>query len=240
MGLKEAPPGRGGNGAYTHFAHVKTPKGTKWNAYMAGKVHWYVCHEGKRTKPCLCAISDNELTCPMCDAQVETRTMGYVPLYRQEDGKPCFVLVYDGAREQLDSLKFHQRVLVGRGPDNNDVVYVLQALSHEPVYQTRLQERMRPASLVMTLLRVWGIPALSRWYADTERVTVPVPKVKSDTPVSPPAGLNTAAPTNVNDWIGVALGGAADRVERVKKNQAFADAAKKPSKNGHHSPPPSE
>lgn len=234
MALREAPPGGSGGSPYTHFAHVKTAKGQKWNAYVAGPIKWFVCHEGKRTKPCLCVISDNKLTCPMCDAQVPVRTMGYAPLYRQDDGKPVFALVYDGAREQLDSLKLHERVLVGRGPDNNDTIYILKALSHEPVYQTRLPERMRPANLTMTLLRVWGIPILSRWYADTERVTVPAPKPKPAEPDPVSEKIRNGERVTLNDYIGTALGAVADRVDRVKANEEFVRAAKSPSKNGKH------
>lgn len=181
MGLKQTPPGGGGGKAHVHFTHVKTAHGQQWHAHMAGPIHWFTCHASQRSKPCLHAVTDGELVCDRCGPGRVTSVLGYVPMYREVDGKPVFVVVYDHAREQLDQLKFHRRVLVGRGPDQNDTIYILEALKQATKYDSRLPERWKNADLTPTLLKIWGIPELAVWYMRTEG--------KSDNAMSLPTGV---------------------------------------------------
>lgn len=239
MALRKAPPGGGGEPRHVHFRYVSTGQGQKWPAYMAGPVHWFVTHELKRTKPCVEYMTSGELSCTYCEASKPKRTLGYVPLYRQEDGLPCMVIVYDGAREELDRLTLHTRVLVGRSLGRNDTVYVLRAAAHEPVYQSRLAERNVPVDLSITLLRIWQIPELSDWYARTEQEPVPEPLPKPEKPSESVADaiLNGKHGT-LRQWTEFALGTEAEKVQALKKNAATVDSWKQASANGTHKPKP--
>ena len=234
MGLRQTPPGGGGRRSHVHFAYVTTPRGAKWYAHMAGPIHWFTCHEMKRTKPCLHVISDGELTCQWCGAEVATRVMGYVPLYRELDGKPVMVLVYEDAREELDRRRLHERVLVGRGPDCNDTVYILRSTSQEPSYQSRLPERLRPADLTRTLLVIWRLPELSQWYRVTEGIEVPEPKSKPSEKARDMANrILDGDRGTLGDVIDLALG---EKAKQVQRNQEFAEQARKANRNGKHKP----
>lgn len=165
MALRQSRPGDGSRSRRTHFAYVETPPKQQWHAWIAGPTHWFQCHDVNRhTKPCLHDITGGELRCPWCLSIGEPADTGYVPLYKQDNGKPVMTVVHAYSREQVDQLKLHQRVLVGRGIAKGDGVYVVLQLNQEPRYQSTLPERLRPADLTETLLRVWGIPDLIAWH----------------------------------------------------------------------------
>lgn len=164
-----------------HFVHIKTVQGEQWHAYVAGKCHWFTCHTKGRTKPCLHEITSGELTCERCGPLQPTEVIGYQPLFRELDSRPCFVLVHESVREVVDSRKHFERVIVGRGDEKSDGVYVITALRQEPRFHTAVPWKMAEADLTATLLKVWGIPELIEWYARTQ--------VKSDNAVSLPRGI---------------------------------------------------
>jgi len=124
-------------------------------------------------------MTSGELTCARCDAGDIAAEVGYQPLYRELDAKPVFVVVHEYSREAIDALKLHARVIVGRGESKHDSVYVIPGLKATPVYTSTLKERMKPADLTCSLLRLWKLPELDHWYITTHG--------KSDKVVSPPA-----------------------------------------------------
>jgi len=191
MALKTKTPGGGGEKRRVHFVHLPTRNNQTWHAHVAGPCHWYTCHTKGRTKPCLHWLTDGELVCERCASTTPPEDIGYQPLFREVDGRPCFVVVHDYSREKIDQLRFHSRVIVGRGAEQSDGVYVIPALNARPLYETSREEFRREADLTETLLRVWGLPELIEWYHRTQRVPAssPVPPVapakKSAKPVDP-------------------------------------------------------
>lgn len=190
MSLPTQPPTGGGERAYVHFHYCNTEPGAKWHAYIAGACMWFWCHPSRRTKPCLHIITEGKLECPKCGSAVAPQLIGYQPLYREIDSRPVFIVLHEYTRETVDKLALHTRVIVGREASQSDGVWLMKALSPNPVFSSTLRERQRGADLSETLLRVWGIPALTTWYRgwnDTART------------ISAPEELSMA-PTNEGRW----------------------------------------
>lgn len=164
MSLPKAPPGEGGRSSYTHFHYCATDPAKQWHAWIAGACEWYECHPSKRTKPCVHIMTSGTLPCKYCAMGLPIETCGYQSLYREVDARPVFVVLHNYTRERVDSLKLHERVVVGREASQSDGVWVARALKPQPLFVTTLKERMRPSDLTETLLRVWGLPELVEWY----------------------------------------------------------------------------
>lgn len=178
MSLPQHTPGHGGKRPRTHFSYASPHNGKNFSAWMAGPCHWYACHTKGKSQPCLHEMTDGELTCERCEQGHGVEVIGYVPLWRELDGKPVMVIVHDYTREAVDCLRLHQRVLIGRGEDGSDGVYVIPAIKPEPRFQTTIADKMKPADLTETLLRVWRLPDLVAWYEQTHgaRPSRPAPK----------------------------------------------------------------
>lgn len=237
MGLRQSPPG-GGPGRPTYWTHVRTPRGMKaaWHAWVAGPIHWYVCHDLKRTKPCVHQVTNGEVSCAWCDGLIPTSTKGYIPLYRYPDGKPVYELLYDDAREELDKLKLHERVMVFRGPLQNDIVHVLRLSEQSPAWQTSDAEKRGPRDITVSLLRMWKIPELIAWYNVTEARNVPQPKVDNDNVVSLKSRLLDGVGGTVEDFAALALGERVSEVERLKRHAEAIERGKSAARNGKHKP----
>lgn len=167
MSLPQTPPGNGGRRAHVHWCYVSTQCNSNWHAWVAGPCHWYLCHTKGKTKPCLVEMTSGELTCPLCEAGHQCEPIGYQPLYREIDAKPVMAIVHEYTREVVDALLLHKRVTVGRAGEQSDGVYVVPALKADPRYHSTLAERMRPADLTESLLKIWKIPELIEWYRQT-------------------------------------------------------------------------
>ena|SRR5882672_2456880 len=124
MPARQADPGEGSERRYEHWKYVSTAKGKIWNAWFAGNTHWLKCHTKGRTKPCVKWITYGELECSRCNPFDPTENCGHVPLYREDDGRPVFVIVHEYCREQVDKLRRHWPCIVGRGTDDSDGVWV--------------------------------------------------------------------------------------------------------------------
>lgn len=188
MSLPQRPPGRGGRRAHVHFVYVPTPQGKKWPAHIAGPCMWFECHTKGRSKPCLHELTGGELTCDVCSPFEVPQTLGYQPLYHGKDGRPCMVVVHDYARDHIDALKLHHPVMVERGEGPTDTVALVPMLGAGRKYTSTLAERMQPADLTETLLRMWKMPALTEWYRITHGRGEAVP------PMPPPAPPATTPP----------------------------------------------
>lgn len=194
MSIPKRPPGKGGRLAHIHFTYVGTPPGRKWGAFIAGECHWIDAHTKGKTKPCICEMTREELTCELCSPFEVPQEVGYQPLYRECDGKPVMVIVYGYSRELVDALKFHQHVTVWRPEGATDSVSLLPALGNAPKYKTTLRERMAPADLTETLLRLWKIPELVDWYRRTHGAAAAAPAAP---PPPPPPAARTYPETDL-------------------------------------------
>lgn len=214
MSLPQHTPGEGGRRPRTHFTYVGPHKGKAFSAWMAGPAHWFLCHTKSKTQPCLHEMTGGELTCERCEQGHGIEEIGYVPLWREIDGKPVMVIVHDYVRETVDCLRLHQRVLVGRGEDDSDGVYVIPALKPDPKFQTTLADKMKPADLTQTLLRVWRLPDLVTWYEQTHGAQ----------PVKPQPKEPARAKINGRDFRAPTLRAATDVAQQLQDG-ASLDAA---------------
>lgn len=240
MHLHQTPPGRGGKPTRVHWTYVSTEAGSKnhWSAHVAGKCHWFTCHEAGRTKPCLDAITQGVLSCPFCAQLLETKEVGYQPLYRESDGKPVIVIVHDYSREIIDRLNFHERVLIGRGVGITDAVYIVPSSVQTPRYKSTLPERNKPADATESLLRMWKISQLTEFYFNQRSAEEPMaaqpiaPVIEEPEPMEPPKKIPFPAKelANVMDKNAEKARAHADANER---NAAWLrQQAEKP--NGNH------
>lgn len=216
MSLPQSPPGRGGRRPHVHWVYIPTAPGKTWHAWIAGSCHWFLCHTKGKTKPCLHALTGGELTCDKCSPFEVGQVVGYQPLYRETDARPCMVIVHEYTRELMDKFRLHSRVAVGRGEGSTDGVWVNTALKHEPFFRSSLPERNQPADLTETLLRVWAIPELTEWYRQTHG--------RSDNAVSQPlpapAPPAVTPPPVIDREVKGPLARLAEAEERQKREEA--------------------
>jgi hypothetical protein len=239
MSLPQIPPGGGDRRRHTHWHYVGTECGKTWNAWSAGRTHWYVCHTKGKSKPCSEVMTGGKVKCVLCNPLNPPEVIGYVPLYREMDARPCMVIVHEYIREQLDQIALHRMVMVMRGTQVSDGTAVVLHPKSSAKYTSTLRERMVPADMTETLLRMWKLPLLTEWYRKTQP--------PSDNPVSLPEGTarrEDGQPYSpmmqgaAKRWGGPdvvepsALGDVLD-VEREKLQQLVR---KQPSKNGKHPP----
>lgn len=228
MALRKAPPGGGGAKRRVHFSYVPTGTGEKWEAYIAGPAAWYLCHTVGKTKPCLHEVSGGALECPACVSLKPPEEVGYLPLYREMDGRPVFVVIHQDMREAADSLTHRMRVMIGRGTHASDGVWVRSAMGKGQWYKSTLPERMVPADIEPTLLRVWKIPVLTAWATGQAApeiggcMTPPeTPTIKPYTPPTLPTGVSTDDMAPLAGSLAAALRRAKEREERADDQTAI-------------------
>lgn len=198
---------------HTHFHYVSTKCGESWHAWKAGDAVWFQCHQKGRTKPCLNAVTNGVLACPYCtDPNNRVALTGYLPLFREVDARPVFVVLHDYLFERIEDLKHLERVVVARGRVQSDGVSVCRAPVQSPRYHSTLPERMRPMDLIPALICIWNIPELAAWYLHTQGVNVfELPNYPPTTQA--PAELVTAAPPESWD-------------DRAERNRRFIEEQK--------------
>lgn len=216
MPLFQTPPGKGGKPRREHWTYTPTPNGTNWHAYIAGPCLWFDCHTKGRTKPCLHTVTNGALTCEKCSPFEVPEEVGFQPLYREDTGKPVVVVVHEYSRDQVDALRFHQRVVVGREKLIGSPLWIHKALHHEPRYTSSLPHRMRPADPTESLVRLWGMPELVEWFYKQ--------RGPSDTAVSlpqpPPSAPAVTPPPVIDKEVKGPLQKLAEAEERRKKEEA--------------------
>lgn len=160
MGARQSRPQRGSEVA--HWPYCATEPGSVFKAWFAGGAFWTRTHGEKPSTPCLEEITAGALACAKCAALVPTVLIGYVPIYREEDNKPCLVIVHEDQWDAILGLPKWQPILVGRGSGRGDGVWVRrwETLAR---YQTTLESRQRIPNLLPSLLRMWKLPALTQW-----------------------------------------------------------------------------
>lgn len=177
----------------------------------------------------------------MCESGQLAEETGYQPLYREVDAKPVMVIVHGYAREVVDAIGLHKRVLVGRGSDITDGVYVIPALQPLPRYHSTLPERMVPADLTETLLRVWRMPQLVDWYQQTQGR----PATPASAGVKPKTAPLKSDGQPFSDWTKKAAekaaqdnaaGGDGEVFDVLKERMLNKVREKEPSTNGKHPP----
>lgn len=182
--LPQVPPPPPTGGA-VHAMFISPEEGKTISGYLAGPAMWFWSHQSTRTKPCLHVITGGVLHCPRCVSQSQPCDIGYVPIYREVDGRPCFVLVHEHVRESLATLKLHERVVVGRERGSAEGVWVQRAMQQTPRYHSTIASRYQPLDLSETLLRVWNLPELTRWYREHGGHPQPAPVIVPPSTAAP-------------------------------------------------------
>jgi len=213
---------------HVHFGYVSTDNDAKWHAYVAGPAQWFQCHSKGKTKACQAHLTNDALTCPLCEGGVPREEAGYLPLWREIDGKPCCVIVHPTVREAVDSLPVHRRVIVGRGADDHDGVYVLPALDPRPLFTSSAPWKLRHADILPTLLKLWKLPALTAWVNDEKPVSDPACITRPAQKPDPARQGRSPAPVPIPEDDMAASVVLPDLLERFRKR----------SGNGQHAPAP--
>lgn len=176
MSRKRSSPGRGKPGAPSSFSYWGVPVSVKpLYAWVAGECEWYEVHEHTPrehgTKVCLRWYTDGALRCPRCRPLVPTTTIGYLPIYRESDLKPCVLLLHESVADLVTSLRFRDYIMIGR-VDVHSSTFAKKAETRE-TFASVLPSRQSPCDLLPSLLTMWGYPELNHWIA-THGDRVPV------------------------------------------------------------------
>lgn len=196
MAHKKSRPGNRKTGAWESFSYWGPPISSKPRyAWVAGEPEWFEVHEHNQkqhgTKVCLNWFTDGALKCPRCRPLHDTTTVAYLPLYREEDGKPVFLIVHESAADVIDGLEFGVFVYVGR-VDGVSSVYAKPADEQRTMNSVN-PTRNRPCYLMPSLLTVWDYPELDGWMRVNDKLKHPAldkkeaPAPTSDNAVSQPA-----------------------------------------------------
>lgn len=214
MKLPQASPEEGPKKDCDHFSNWKGIKGgERHTAYIAGPTQKFWMHTSdKGSKPCLELMTKKALPCRYCAALKEPVRVGYVPVYREVDFAPKLVIVYEGEFGEIDKLKTHTRVTIGREHEKGAALWVRVCLNQEPRFRAAFAFREFAQDAGESCLRLWDIPELEAWLR-FGRV--------SDTAVSPPP---PPAPATVSD--DVRTGGIDAATNRI--------FGRVPSTNGKH------
>lgn len=235
MRLPNAAPEEGARFDYDHFNNWQVKGGERHFAYYAGGAQWFIAHPSDRgTKPCLCWMTKNALSCRFCAANKCPVNLGYVPLWRAIDWRPLLVIVYQEEREWIDKLQLHDRVQLGREKESGARIWVRRCLDQEPRFSTTLARRMVTQDITPSLLRLWKLADLNAWLNSQSDNALSQPQpapVKSDG--KPFDAMHRAAAERVanKEEPPKGTGEVFDVITERMKNKT---RDLKPSKNGKH------
>lgn len=167
--LRKGTPGTGSQARGDSFSYTPVLAGLKngFSAWVAGETYWCnEAHEHKPphhigTKPCLHWMTSGELDCPRCRKQPETKCVGWLPLYREEDTHPIIVIVHEVVFDLVRSLRYGERVMVGRVTPTSSV-YVRKS-DTQILFRTDTESRKRAVDITHDLLSMWQLPDLNAW-----------------------------------------------------------------------------
>lgn len=172
MSLPQGTPERGGHAPHEHFFNLSLKGGETATGYVAGPAMWFWCHASKRSKPCLHILTNRAVTCARCGGDRPVSLLGYLPWYRQSDGKARLCVLHEEMWDVAGALEFHQRITFGREKgDETASIWVAPAPLQTPIYVTTLAHRNRPVDLTENLLRIWELPELTEWYRSQQNAT---------------------------------------------------------------------
>lgn len=240
MRWKKDTPGERTQKCAEQFAYTGTQFGLKncWTAWAAAEPYWCRAHEHTEktpgTKVCVSWFTDGALICPRCRPAVVPSELAYVFVYRELDHKACLVIVHDTVRDLVKGIEYGTRVLIGR-VEKGASVFVKRADDQTP-FRTEQECRKRPCDIAVSLLTMWGYPALTTWCSLPERTT---PVSCEKVPGAESWRLSVPPPTTDTE----ALAMDAHRTAGTSGSDAVDDAlqaaikrAAKPSVNGNHTP----
>jgi hypothetical protein len=235
MPVKDATPGRGKGPSSDHFSYWEVPPEKIWTGWLAGPVKWIEAHTGNHpTKICVAWATDDEVPCVRCSPKKPTETVGYVPLYREIDGAPKFVIVYDDCYDFLKDLRHPNYIRIVREGGEKERVTV-QKVPSQKRYETSLKRRLEPVDISEMLVKLWSVAEYTTWYecknphADVRKSTKNPPAAPAPVPPGTPVldVQRVAAILDRNSQKSREMADVSDAIsERLKQYG-------KPSANGH-------
>lgn len=166
MALRGNPP-RGKNGG-EHWKYIGDHGPRGWYGFTAGPAigldtHPSVLGPRPKTKPCLHALTGGQLACPWC-GKMPLGWHCYLPLWREEDSRPCLLVMGEDMWDRASTLEPLELVFVSRGTQKSDGTFITKH-GNRRKFITSLPSREQPQDISAALLTIWGVPELTSWYA---------------------------------------------------------------------------
>ena len=174
MATGKKPDPRKRKNAHPHASGLTVLNGEKFGTWKGGEIHGIYGHRTHATKPCLDSVTNGELVCPYCQAEIPLVFRAYVPLF-DVNWAVRFVIIGEPIYEAVDAIPFRTQVLVSRhkNPNSPLIVRELTTMTRE------LPDRApwdAPVDMLRICLTLWDTPALTAWYAKNPPAPVAVPK----------------------------------------------------------------
>lgn len=239
--LRKGTPGKGDALRPDSFSYTQVAHGTRnaFNAYVAGEPFWCEeAHEHKPpiffgTQPCLYWITNGALDCPRCKKQPATKVVGWFPVWREQDQKPCIVILHQEAFDQVRDLNYGDPVLIGRVDEVSGVF--VQKLSCVARFTTENPHRKHAQDITRSLLAMWRLPELDLWLK-----SAPAPEVEPQSHEHSPEEVEAAKKQFSSMNRAAALRWGAVKTDGPQLvgdvNAAFVEEVKRAEKNGQHKP----
>lgn len=173
MSLRKGTPGEGWTGACDSFSYTSVAPGLKgwFTGWMAGPVYWTLAHEHTDrtpgTKPCLDWMTEGAVRCPRCNTKKLPVWIGYLPLYREQDLKPVFVILHQNALDQVEGLSYPDHLVVGRVEDKSGVF--VRKSDTAARFSTSHANRKVEFDITRDLVPMWRLPQLEEWLEKTTK-----------------------------------------------------------------------
>jgi len=158
-----------------HWRTHKIAPGETLSCVAIGPPVCPVCHFlGKRTVPCLRAISEDALPCACDDTAIAKRRVAYLPLISNE-GERIVVVVSNNVAYKLGTLPHRTSLRITRTRTPCAPLVVVRANDFSTAGRAiAVADKMPPQDIREYLLHLWNIDALTRWCA-SQASAEPVP-----------------------------------------------------------------
>jgi hypothetical protein len=238
--MKSAIPGDG-DGVSEHFRYTPTEYGGEWFGYLAGPPWWVKAHTKGKSKCCVKWLTDGRVACSRCSQPKKPDTIAYVPIYREQDGNPILVIVWERSADALAGISHLTRVKVMRESLRGDTVCVMRALKQID-YRTTLKYRHVEVDVQPSVVKLWGQPEVFDWYRtfhgevnDNAVSQPPAPTPDSKPPAKKPARDSRKARVVIEDDGNAPM---RELFPELAAKCAERAACVEPSTNGNHKTPP--
>lgn len=176
--------------------------------WIAGPIVGVDVHPNKRSKPCLKSYLGNKVPCAGCAVGMRVDWLGYQPIYRKTDGKPCIVCLHRDQFDTADNCPLHAPVQFGREIGVNCGIWLARLLAGAE-YDTRSMVRSVAVDISDFLPTIWSLRGvLTGAHLRRER------DVPSDNAVSLPT--QSRLPDHLNHRVPIDQPGEKPAVEAVE------------------------
>ena len=163
MTTGKRPPKRGEGQRRRPGTYLKVGPGCQESAFIGGEVfgcpgHWIHSHQ-----PCCYALTDGQLSCKYCAAEVPSIWRGYLPLW-DIDWKARYVLIDEEILPAVEAMQWRSVVRLSRGRNPISPLLVRPDRDNQRVLPDR-EPWNQPLSGLQMALILWQDDTLTQWYA---------------------------------------------------------------------------